>query len=56
MTTAMAAEKLGMSQDYIRRLCQNGQIKAEKVGHDWIFTEMALKNIQRKRSKPKKDL
>ena len=55
ITTLIAAQLLGFSQSYIRRLCIQGNIDAQKLGHDWIINEKCLKNIKRKRkeNKPK---
>ena len=50
ITTKVAAELLGVSQDYIRRLCLDGKIKAEKIGHDWLLYERSLADIKRKRA------
>ncbi len=47
-----AAEVVGLSPNYIRKLCANGKIKAEKIGTDWFIKPSALKEITRKR-KPK---
>ena len=49
LTSAMAAEKLGFTPDYIRRLCLRGLIRATKSGNSWMFTESAIKNIKRQR-------
>ncbi len=49
LTSKQAAEKVGLSPDYIRKLCINGTIKAEKYGNTWITTKAALKNIKRQR-------
>ncbi len=48
----MAAEMTGFAHSYIRNLCANGTIKAEKLGHDWLMTESAVLKIKRQR-KPK---
>ena len=53
LTSAMASKLLGFTQNYIRRLCGEGKIKAFKHGHDWIIEEIALKNIKRQRKKKK---
>jgi excisionase family DNA binding protein len=45
----MAAKKLGFTQSWIRKMCAEGKIKASKQGHDWLFSEQALKNIKRQR-------
>lgn len=49
ITCAIAAEKLGFSRDYVRRMCLLGKIKAEKLGNDWIFPLSAIKHIRRQR-------
>ena len=48
-STKEAAEKLGLSQDHVRLLVRTGQIKAKRLGHDWVVLSL---NYQRKR-KPK---
>jgi excisionase family DNA binding protein len=49
LTSKQAAEKLGFSPDYIRKLCISGTIKAEKYGNTWICSMKSLKGIKRKR-------
>ena len=51
ITTAIAAKMLGLTADYIRQLCSKGKIEAQRVGHDWIFTEEDIKHIKRQRNK-----
>ncbi len=51
ITCRIAAKILGLSPDYIRRLCGTGKIKAEKLGHDWLFPEESIKDIKRQRKK-----
>ena len=54
LTTKMAAEILGFTPDYIRRLIMDGKIAAEKIGHDWLLTETAIRHVKRQRfSEPK---
>ena len=36
VTTARAAEILGVKQDHIRKLLAMGKVKGIKLGHDWI--------------------
>jgi excisionase family DNA binding protein len=48
-STQEAADKLGMSQDHVRLLARTGQIKAQRLGRDWVILELKYK---RKR-KPK---
>ena len=47
--TKEAAEILGLSQDYVRRLLEQGKLKGKRVGNSWVILEL---NYQRKR-KPK---
>ncbi len=49
-STKEAAEKLGLSPDHVRLLARTGQIKAKRLGHDWVILELKYK---RKR-KPKR--
>ncbi len=56
ITTTIAAKILGFTPSYIRRLCISGKIKAEKHGHDWLFTEKDLKDIKRQRKEKTKEV
>lgn len=49
ISTAGAAKKLGFTQDWVRKLCIEGKIKAIKIGHDWIIDEKDLRDIKRVR-------
>lgn len=49
MTSAQAAKKLGFTQDWVRKLCIEGKIRAIKPGHDWLIDEKDLKDIKRVR-------
>ncbi len=53
ITCEIASKMLGLSRDYIRLLCWNGKIKAQKIGQNWVFTESAIKHIYRKRKTKK---
>lgn len=44
-----AAQKLGISEGYCRRLLEKGEIYGKKLGHDWVVLSLDYK---RKR-KPK---
>lgn len=37
MSVAEAAEKWGMSQVNVKKLCQNGKVNARKIGRDWVL-------------------
>jgi excisionase family DNA binding protein len=54
LTTVLAAKILGLSPDYVRRLCLDGIIQAQKLGHDWLMYESAIKGITRQRKKKDK--
>lgn len=56
LTCSMAARILGFTPDYIRRLCGEGKIKAEKLANDWLMPESAIKDIKRQRKKKQKEL
>ncbi len=46
-----AAERLRISQRRIRRLCQTGQIPAQKIGRDWLINpecEEFAERVERK--------
>jgi len=51
----IAAERLGMSAAHVRRMCANGIIEAQRLGHDWILQASAIKHITRQRKLKKKD-
>lgn len=37
ITTSQLAESAGVSREYVRRLCTQGEIKAEKPGVQWLI-------------------
>ena len=45
LTTAKAAEKLGVDPSRIRQLILAGQLPATKHGRDWIIREQDLKLV-----------
>ena len=47
--TKEAADQLGISQDHVRRLLEQGKIEGKKLGRDWVVLSLDYK---RKR-KPK---
>lgn len=55
ITTAMAAEKLGFTANWIRRLILKGKIRAEKIGPDWLMKEKDIAHIKRQRKLPEKE-
>ena len=49
LSTKEAAQILGLSQDHIRRLLEEGKLGGKKIGNSWVVLEL---NYERKR-KPK---
>ena len=49
LSTKEAAEKLGLSQDQVRRLLGQGKLSGKRIGNSWVVLDL---NYQRKR-KPK---
>jgi excisionase family DNA binding protein len=46
ISTKEAAQVLGLSQDHVRRLLEQGKLKGKRVGNSWVVLEL---NYQRKR-------
>ena len=40
--TKEAAEKWGISEEYVRRLVREGRVKGRKVRRDWIIDSISL--------------
>lgn len=57
ITTARAAEIHNCTARYIRRLCQNGRLKCEQIGRDWLVDEDTVRALPppTMRGKRKKD-
>ncbi len=49
LTSTQAAKQLGFARDYVRRLCANGIVKAEKLGKTWVINAKDLKKVKRRR-------
>lgn len=55
LTTQEAAERLGVSIRRVQALIQSGQLRAEKIGRDYIIREEDLEQVlNRKPGRPKK--
>jgi len=50
----MAAERLGFTANWVRRMIIKGEIKAVKHGYDWMLTENDIAHVKRRR-KPNKE-
>lgn len=54
LSTKEAAIKLGLSQEHVRRLLEQGKIEGKKIGRDWIVLSLDYKRKRKpKRSKGK---
>jgi excisionase family DNA binding protein len=49
ITTAQAAEMLGISPQRVFQLIQDGRLPAQKVGHSYIIDAAVLKSVKRKK-------
>lgn len=50
LTTAEAAEQLGLTVRAIQKMIEVGRLEARKVGRDYLITPDALKDIPKKAS------
>jgi excisionase family DNA binding protein len=49
ITTAQAAERLGISPQRVFQLIQDGRLPAQKVGHSYVIDAMVLNSVKRKK-------
>lgn len=49
ITTAQAAERLGISPQRVFQLIQDGRLPAQKVGHSYVIDAVVLKRVKRKK-------
>jgi len=57
LTTAQAAERLGVSPRRVRAMIASGQLLADKPGRDWLVGELALEAVRKRATeRPKKDV
>lgn len=55
LTTAEAAEALGVTPQRVRALIAAGRLKADKVGRDWLIAPPDLEAVRIRRSgRPRK--
>jgi excisionase family DNA binding protein len=45
LTTAQAAELLGVNASRVRQMILAGQLKARKQGRDWLIDERSLRAV-----------
>lgn len=48
VTTAVAAERLGLTQDTVKRYCNSDpqRIRGEKIGSSWMIPESAIEEYK----------
>jgi excisionase family DNA binding protein len=51
MTTKQAADLLGLTTDYVRRMCASGALTAEKFNSDWQIKETDVTKLAASRLK-----
>ena len=52
ISLSQAAAISGLSHDHLRRLAGRGDLKAKKIGRDWVTTERALREYLAKERRP----
>ena len=50
-STKEAAQALGLSPDHVKRLARDGNIKAKKVGRDWVVLSLDYKRKRKLKAK-----
>lgn len=58
LTTTQAATELGIQPGSVKKLCQRGVLKAERIGRDWLVEKIELeryKEARRGRGRPKNE-
>ena len=53
ITTAEAAQIIGITTIRVRQLVANGTLKAERFGRDWKVSEASARGYQRQKPGPK---
>lgn len=61
ISLAEASQISNLSQDHLRRLAEQGKLKAQKIGRNWVTTKEAVEEYLQNRRPPgrpkkKKDL
>jgi excisionase family DNA binding protein len=51
LSTTEVAQRLGVTRERVRQLCDEGRLKAEKMGRDWRILPAALEEYQRLQGK-----
>jgi excisionase family DNA binding protein len=51
ITISVAAQRFGLSPQYLRDIARSGRLKAQKIGRDWLTTPADVEAYIRSRSK-----
>jgi excisionase family DNA binding protein len=46
LTLKQAAAIVGVSESYLRRLCRQGKLNAQKIGFMWVVEEEELEKLK----------
>lgn len=46
MTTTQAATELGIQPGSVKKLCQRGILKAERIGRDWLISQKEVERYK----------
>lgn len=54
LTTKQAATELGIQPGSVKKLCQRGVLKAERIGRDWLVEQSEIERYKTERRRPGK--
>jgi len=52
LTTPQAAERLGVTLDWVNKLIKSGNLSARMIGRDWLVDAESVANYQANRQPP----
>ena len=52
LTTPQAAERLGVTLDWVNKLIKSGNLSARMIGRDWLVDAESVANYQANRRGP----
>jgi len=50
-STKEAAQELGLSQDHVRRLLEQGKLTGKRIGNSWVVLKLDYKRKRRPKTK-----
>jgi hypothetical protein len=56
ISLADAAEKSGLTADYLKKIAQTGRLRAKKIARNWVTTMAAVERYKQTRSHTLKKL